>query len=104
MSLQQLAEQVVRRTLEGSTFDGQPRSPELVAAVVAASWKQMCRCLLCSRPSDLFGCFVPDRPWEHGNPVYVPGKARLIFYGLCDACSQQPDCSKRVEQRTALYA
>jgi hypothetical protein len=45
-------------------------------------------CILCQGPADFVGTFTPDNAERFGA---VSGKSRVIFYGICTACAQEPD-------------
>ena len=45
-------------------------------------------CIRCRAPATLVGSFSPNDAEKFGG---APGKYRVIFYGLCEACAQEPD-------------
>lgn len=54
-------------------------------------------CIICRGPAQLAGMFQPtdSRAWGA-----KPGKQRIIFYGLCDACSERTSL-EAIEQELA---
>lgn len=53
-------------------------------------------CVLCKNPAHLLGVYKPGDPKTVQAPA---GKTRLIIYGLCEGCAQQPDSAVRVEEK-----
>lgn len=53
-------------------------------------------CCLCGQRADAVGVFMPDEAHaaEFGAP---PGKQRMCFYPICDACRETSDAPARVE-------
>jgi hypothetical protein len=88
------------RPLADLTIDGRPVLLEDVAACLPA-------CLLCGDVPVLVGCFIPD-PSHVPAVVAVtepligpvrPGKQRVAFYALCQACADDPTTPGAVEAR-----
>lgn len=60
--------------------------------------KQTSACFLCSGKTAVFGLWKvpPQQAKLVGQPE---GKQRVICFGLCDACSEDPLVQERVEQK-----
>jgi len=88
---------IVRAVLLDSKYDGKVMAPEQVAALVPLFVEQMRICIGCGGESVIPSLFIPYKPWEFGVPEYVPGKTRMLFYGLCNSCFSLPE-----QERTIL--
>ena len=64
-----------------STSNGQRIDPDAFARRL---WTETRRCVLCRKPSYVFGLYLPD---GNADPVVrtclAPHQARFLFYGLC---------------------
>lgn len=82
-----------RRVRRGMKHRGTGQFPDLreVAAQLPGCW-------LCGGPVDVVGAFFPDDPDMWPGPPRVPGKFRVLFYGLCAQCFNipEPERSTRV--------
>jgi hypothetical protein len=82
-----------------STSNGRRIDPDAFARRL---WKETRRCLLCRKPTYVFGLYLPD---GDADPVVrtglAPHQARFLFYGLCVKCFQEEDVVGRVEDRVA---
>ena len=61
---------------------------------------QLPGCLLCDGGVDVVGVFLPERPELWPGPPRVPGKLRVLYYGLCQRCLHIPE----PERSEAIYA
>ena len=52
---------------------------------------QLPGCLLCDGVVDVVGIFLPEHPHLWPGPPQVPGKLRVLFYGLCNRCMDIPE-------------
>lgn len=57
---------------------------------------QRAKCLLCDTPIQEASLFFPQDSAAWG--AYA-NKSRVILYGICKACKERPDHTKRVEAR-----
>jgi hypothetical protein len=55
-------------------------------------------CTLCSGPAAAVGVWRPTREYSDKLGA-VPGKHRVVFYGLCAPCGKRPDYMAAVEDR-----
>jgi hypothetical protein len=59
-------------------------------------WTETRRCVLCRKPSYVFGLYLPD---GNADPVVrtglEPHQARFLFYGLCVKCFGEEDVLHR---------
>jgi hypothetical protein len=82
-----------------STSNGRRIDPDAFARRL---WAQMRRCVLCRKPSFVFGLYLPD---DRADPVVrtglEPHQARFLFYGLCVKCFHGDDVFERVEEAIA---
>jgi hypothetical protein len=78
-----------------STSNGRRIDPDAFARRL---WKTTRRCVLCRKPSYVFGLYLPD---TNADPVVrtglAPHQARFLFYGLCVKCFGADDVFERVE-------
>lgn len=54
------------------------------------------RCLLCDGVADVIGKYVPGEAYAK-RMGQKPGKQRVIVYGLCRLCTENPDWGDRIE-------
>jgi len=82
-----------------STSNGQRIDPDAFARRL---WTETRRCVLCRKPSYVFGLYLPD---GNADPVVrtclAPHQARFLFYGLCVKCFQHEGVFERVEKAAA---
>ena len=82
----------------GFTIDGRPITLQDVAA-------RLPTCTLCGGVPIFIGCFIPHahraQAFLHKNEPIIgpvrPGKQRVGFYALCQACGADPATAARVE-------
>jgi hypothetical protein len=55
-------------------------------------------CLLCGKPSTYGGIFVPIGSMNQKLGA-LPGKGKVILYGLCEGCYDLPDRTERVDYK-----
>lgn len=61
------------------------------------------RCYLCGARPSTIGVFLPTCPAMYpGGPV-LPGKARAIFYALCNLCQRRSDRVAAIEAKMAAH-
>ena len=51
-------------------------------------------CILCGRPTEIVGVYLPFDPLSVCTPA---GKERFVLYPLCDACHGKPGTPEAVE-------
>jgi hypothetical protein len=84
-----------KRDLEAAYYGG--NAAEIILAVPYEQRPNTVKnCLLCGKPAENFGVFIPDEAIKArlGTPV---GKLRVIVYGFCSLCWENPDAPDRVE-------
>ena len=79
-------ERAVRKYLSLSKIDGEAIPVEKVDLFVSDVLQKSKQCLICQDRSTNVGIFQPEKPWDFGSPEYVPGRRRVIFYGVCSKC------------------
>jgi hypothetical protein len=101
--LLKLSKQNVRRYAEmlaaATTSHGTELDPGALADRI---WDSTRRCLLCRKPTYVFGLYTPGKG---ADPVTNTGlgksQARVFYYGLCVGCYRTEDASVRVEETIA---
>ena len=53
-------------------------------------------CLICKKPAAFFGVFYPTISFSKRIGA-KPGKTRLVGYGMCDVCMENPTMPDQVE-------
>ncbi len=101
--LPRLSKQNVRRYAEAMAATTTSYGTELDSGTFADRiWKSTRRCLLCGKPTYVFGLYTPGRNTDRVTNVGLgEGQARVFHYGLCVGCSRTESALARVEETIA---
>ncbi len=101
--LPRLSKQTVRRYAEAMAATTTSHGTELDPGAFANRiWKSTRRCLLCQKPTYVFGLYTPGRGADPvTNTGLGEGQARVFHYGLCVGCYRTEDVLVRVEEAIA---
>ena len=90
--LNEITDDAIRAFLKKKTFLGVKLDVDVMVPSIRKASKL---CLLCkTKNTSVLGIFSPNNAVEFGG---IPGKDRLIFYGLCEPCYERPNSCEEAE-------
>lgn len=85
------------RGFSGRTNGGKPIDVRALEKQLVSNTRNCSACE--ARPSDAVAAFVPSDPAKFGG---VEGRDRILFYGVCDPCMENPRLQEIMEMRILL--